>query len=249
MEDATDALAVERALGGAVRLAARPASDRARFASPLVKRAEEIFEGRTRTGGDALSREIAQLALAWASGPPPRPPWAIAETFTLIPAARIREACEVIEGGPAGAELLAEPTAEDGSVRPDALLARLATWRSAPLHRCDLEVALLRLPPVGASFWAAWDKVHPDSAKAARQAYQQGRTQLTLEPVRTTGPGPGRRRAGHGRLRRGIRANARRRRTPARLPRAGLGTAGRANGFRLRRAAQPGQAAQPAPPV
>jgi hypothetical protein len=195
MEDATDALAVERALGGAVRLASWPASDRGRFGAPLVKRAEEITEGRTRTG-DALSSEIARLALAWASVPPSRPPWAVAETLTLIPAARIREACAVIEGGPAGAELLAEPSAADGSVHPDTLLARLATWRGAPLRRFDLEVALLRLPPVDAAFWAAWDKLHPDSAKAARQAFHEGTTQLTLEPVLATAPSGNRHREG-----------------------------------------------------
>jgi len=94
----------------------------------------------------------------------------------------------VVEGGPAGAELLAEPSAADGSVHPDARLARLATWRGAPLRRFDMEVALLRLPPVDASFWAAWDKVHPDSAEEARQAYRVGKAELTFEPAISTVP-------------------------------------------------------------
>jgi len=66
-------------------------------------------------------------------------------------------------------------------VHPDALLARLATWRGAPVFRYDMEVALLRLPPVDASFWAAWDKVHPASADQARQAYPAGTAKLTFQ--------------------------------------------------------------------
>ena len=95
---------------------------------------------------------------------------------------RVVEACYLIGGGPAGAELLAEPSAADGSVHPDALLARLATWRGEPVLRYDMEVAVLRLPPVDASFWAAWDRVHHASAEQARRAYQAGTSKLTLEP-------------------------------------------------------------------
>jgi hypothetical protein len=111
----------------------------------------------------------------------------------MIPAARALEACYLVKGGPAGAELLAEPSAADGSVHPDALLARLATWRGAPVFRYDMEVALLRLPPVDASFWGAWDKVNPASAEQARQAYQAGTAKLTLEPaIETTADRQGR---------------------------------------------------------
>jgi hypothetical protein len=73
-------------------------------------------------------------------------------------------------------------------VYPDALFARLATWRGAPVFRYDLEVALLRLPPVDASFLVAWDAVHPASAEQARQAYEARTAKLTIEPVIETAP-------------------------------------------------------------
>jgi hypothetical protein len=191
MEDAPDALSVEHAMAGAVRLATLPPSDRERLGSPLVKRAEELVSvsGSTRHP-HALSEGIARLALAWACVPCPPPAWLSDKTvpLTMIPAVRAFEACRLIEGGPAGAELLAEPSAADGSVHPDALLARLATWLGAPVFRYDMEVALLRLPPVDASFWVAWDEVHPASAELARQAYQARTAKLTIEPVIETAP-------------------------------------------------------------
>ena len=183
MEAAPDPLAVERAMAGAVRLATVPESERNRLGSPLVKRAEDILFGQGRAG-DALSEGIARLILAWACVPCPPPGWIANKTvpFMMFHGVRVVEACYLIGGGPAGAELLAEPSAADGSVHPDALLARLATWRGAPVLRYDMEVAVLRLPPVDASFWAAWDKVHHASAEQARQAYQAGTAKLILEP-------------------------------------------------------------------
>jgi Family of unknown function (DUF6493) len=144
MEDAPDALAVEQVMAGAVRLATLPESDRKRLGSPLVKRAKELLSGLILTP-HALSEGIARLALAWACVPFPPPAWLSNKTvpLTMIPAVRAFEACHLIKDGPAGAELLAEPSAADGSVHPDALLARLATWRGAPVFRYDLEVALL----------------------------------------------------------------------------------------------------------
>lgn len=184
MEDANDPLAIERALGGAVRLAAMPSSDRERLGSPLVRRAEEFLSGLAH-GGHGLSQWFALLALAWAAVPYEPPAWVAAVGGELrgILGARVIEARRLIEDGPAGAELLAEPSAADGSVHPDALLARLATWRGAPLPRYDMEVALLRLPPVDASFWESWDKAHPASAEAARQAYEAGIAEQSLERV------------------------------------------------------------------
>jgi hypothetical protein len=183
MEAAPDPLAVERAMAGAVRLAAVPESDRKRLGSPLVKRAEDILFGQARAG-DALSEWIARLVLAWSCVPCPPPGWISNKTvpFMMFHGVRFVEACYLIAGGPAGAELLAEPSAADGSVHPDALLARLATWRGAPVIRYDMEVAVLRLPPVDPSFWAAWDKVHHASAEQARQAYQAGTATLILGP-------------------------------------------------------------------
>ena len=184
MEDAPDPLAVERAVAGAARLANLPESERERLGSPLVKRAEQLVSGLIRRP-HALSEGIARVALAWASVPFQRPAWASNKTVPsgMIPAARALEVCYLFKGGPAGVELLAEPSAADGSVYPDALLARLATWRGAPVFRYDMEVALLRLPPVDASFWGAWNKVHPASGEQARQAHQAGTVELTLKPA------------------------------------------------------------------
>jgi Family of unknown function (DUF6493) len=189
MEDASDPLTVERAMAGAVRLATVPQSERERLGSPLVKRAEELTSGHVRHPHE-LSDGIARLALAWAGVPCPPPGWASVKRllFTRIPAYRALEAQRLVQDGPAGAELLAEPSAADGSVHPDTLLARLATWRGALLFRYDMEVALLRLPPVDASFWAVWERAHPASAEQARYAYQAGAAKLTLEPVIETAP-------------------------------------------------------------
>jgi hypothetical protein len=190
MEDAPDPLAVERALADAVRLATLPKPDRERLGSPLVKRAKQLVSGPTRHP-HALSEAIARLALAFACVPCPPPVWASNKTvlFARIPAVRALEACHLIEDGPAGAELLAEPSAADGSVHPDTLLSRLATWQDAPVFRYDLEVALLRVPPVDTAFWVAWDEVHPASAEQARLAYQARTADLTVEPVIETAPG------------------------------------------------------------
>jgi Family of unknown function (DUF6493) len=186
MEDAPDPLAVERVMAGAVRLATVPEPDRRRLGAPLVKRAEELVGGYIRRP-HALSEWIARLALAWAAVPCAPSNWVnIAKIVRNIHAARALEALSLIEHGPAGAELLAEPTAADGSVHPDALLARLATWRGAPLLRYDTEVALLRLPPADPSFWPAWADVHPASAREARQAHQAGQAELAFEPVAGT---------------------------------------------------------------
>jgi Family of unknown function (DUF6493) len=189
MEDAPDPLTVERATAGAVRLATVPQSERERLGSPLVKRAEDLTAGHVRHPHE-LSDGIARLALAWAGVPCPPPGWASVNRllFTRIPAYRALEAQRLVQDGPAGTELLAEPSAADGSVHPDTLLARLATWRGALLFRYDMEVALLRLPPVDTSFWAAWERVHPASAEHARHAYQAGTAKLTLEPVIETAP-------------------------------------------------------------
>jgi uncharacterized protein DUF6493 len=187
MEDAPDALVVERAMAGAVRLAALPESDRERLGSPLVKRAEQLTSGYARRP-HAFSEGIARLALAWACVPCAPPTWASKSTQVVrdIPNTRALEAYHAVVDGPAGAELLAEPSAADGSVHPAALLARLATWRGAPIFRFDMEVALLRLPTVDASFWEAWDKVHPASTGQARRAYLAGTTDLAFGTVVST---------------------------------------------------------------
>jgi hypothetical protein len=73
MEDASDALAVERAMAGAVRLCGLPPAERARLATPLLKRAgerlREDYDGPF--GGREIASDIAGLTLAWGSGRAP----------------------------------------------------------------------------------------------------------------------------------------------------------------------------------
>lgn len=204
IEDASDTLAVERALAGAVRLAALPAGDRARLAGPLLKRAEkrarEDYDGPF--SGHETTADMACLALAWggrrsAIVAHDDRPWGSeareavrrsgeARTMAGIPSARAWEAAKLISSG-RPARLLAEPESERGAISPDRLLDRLAGWAGSPaarLPRHDLEVALLRLTPgAGDSFWSAWARVHPTSARAARRAYEEGLAPLRFEPV------------------------------------------------------------------
>lgn len=74
MEDASDALAVERALAGAVRLAGLPLPERATLAGPLLKRAraraEEDHDGPF--SGRLIRCDMAWLTLTWGTGEPPR---------------------------------------------------------------------------------------------------------------------------------------------------------------------------------
>ena len=199
MEDPSDALAVERAVAGAVRLCALPAAERARLAGPLLKRAErrlrEDYDGPF--SGYATASDIAALTLAWGTGrvPDPRPvrPWGSedretvlrsgqAKTMAGILTARIREASALVACG-RPVQLLAEPESERGVIGPDRLLDRLASWAGEPLPRYDLEVALLRLRPgLDEEFWSAWSALHPSSQPGARRAYHQGLASLDFEP-------------------------------------------------------------------
>jgi hypothetical protein len=69
-EDASDPLAVERVMAGAVRLAALPSAERARLAAPLLaragKRLREDYDGPF--SGYEITSDIAALTLAWGSG-------------------------------------------------------------------------------------------------------------------------------------------------------------------------------------
>jgi hypothetical protein len=179
IEDASDALAVERALAGAVRLAGLPIAERARLAGPLLRR---VGPGHPDPFG---SGDVAGLARAWGVGQIPAEPggtWQSRE-FTLssgILSARIREACQFIVGG-AGL-LLAEPEFADGSISHGCLLDRLRQRASLPeagaLGRLDLEQALLRLAPgAGDAFWAQWASLPAMPglllAGPARRAYEE----------------------------------------------------------------------------
>jgi len=70
MEDASHALAVERALAGAVRLSAVPLAERAEVAGPLLKRARKQglgdFDGPF--SGHAIRADMGWLTLTWGTG-------------------------------------------------------------------------------------------------------------------------------------------------------------------------------------
>jgi hypothetical protein len=183
LEDASDALALERTMAGMVRLASLPVSERARIAAPLLKRARKVSE----QDPDAefrfsLTGAVAWLTLTWATGELPAflSGRGVPESGREILYARLWEACELIASGASGASgpLLAEPEFTDGSISASALLERVGRWsafhRAVP--RYDLEMALLRLAP-GADD-ASWLP-----SETARRMYEEGRQALTFEPV------------------------------------------------------------------
>lgn len=210
MEDASDPVAVERAMAGAVRLASLPAADRARLAAPLLRRAEERAgeDFRGPFSGHEITADIARLALAWGAGwsvrdAPDRDYWGREDRQAVWPSgearqmagilsARVREAAGLIGSG-RPVRLLADPETERGAVSPGRLLQRLACWSGASaarIPRHDLEIALLRLAPsVDESFWSEWAQVHATSARTARRLYQEGIVPLSLEPVIGQAPG------------------------------------------------------------
>ncbi len=200
MEDASDALALERAVAGAVRLCVLPPGQRARLAGPLLKRAErrlrEDYDGPF--SGHEIVADVAALTVTWATGQVPETGAAMrpagceeretvlrsgqARVMAGILTARIWEACMLISGG-RPALLLAEPEFATGAIGPDRLLDRLRSWADEDLPRYDLETALVRLVPgLDDAFWSAWGAMHPASLPAARDAYRQGHTPLAFEP-------------------------------------------------------------------
>lgn len=167
MEDASDALAVERALAGAVRLAACPLAERAEVARPLLKRARKqaLDDGAGPFSGHAIRADVGWLTLTWGTGelPPASTmehlgwhpeghdtPWPSRRPKILsgILSARIGEACTLIAAGRA-LPLLAEPEFADGAISPGELAARQSRWTAAELTPCryDLEAARLRAAP------------------------------------------------------------------------------------------------------
>ena len=188
MEDASDPLAVERALDGAVRLSALPLPNRARLAEPLLKRARQqvAADYQGPFSGYWPRGDIAQLTLTWATGEMPpsnsrglvTSKWrhgAAPRSMSGILSTRGWEACTLIADGH-GFPLLATPEFADGSISHDELLARLACWPGngpGPRHpRTDREVAMLRLAP-GAQ------AVLPDNLLAA---YDPAQGPLSIEP-------------------------------------------------------------------
>ncbi len=167
MEDASDTLAVERALAGAVRLAALPLASRAELAGPLLKRARrQVHDDPAGPfSGYSIRADVAWLTLTWATGQPPPPsmmeyagwhspgydtPWQIRPPTILsgILSARIGEACTLITQGRAQPPL-AEPEFADGSISPGTLQARAELWAAAGVTPSphDREVARLRVGP------------------------------------------------------------------------------------------------------
>jgi hypothetical protein len=167
MEDASDALAVERTLAGAVRLAALPLAERAQAAGPLLKRARkqalEDFAGPF--SGHSIRADMSWLTLTWGTGelPPASTmehrgwqqeghdtPWQSRRATILsgIVSARVGEACTLIAAGRA-VQLLAEPEFADGTISTAELTARQALWAAAKVTPCryDLEAAHLRAAP------------------------------------------------------------------------------------------------------
>jgi hypothetical protein len=199
MEDASDSLAVERAMAGAVRLAALPVAERARLAGPLLKRAaaQAPTDWAGPFSGLVIRADMAWLTQTWATGQPPdlraHRGWGAqtreqvrrsgtARTMAGILSARIWEACTLVASGDAGL-LLAEPEFADGTISRGELLARLARPGGMRPPGHDLEVALLRLEPgAGEEFWAEWARLDSRSADVARRAYAEGLVSLDFEP-------------------------------------------------------------------
>jgi hypothetical protein len=202
IEDASDALAVERALAGAVRLASLPLTDRAWLSAPLLKRAakqtEDDFGGPF--SGHQIRTDMAWLVQAWATGEPPpayderhQYVWGAqgrtevkrsgaARTMAGILSARVREACGLIASGHAGC-LLAEPEFADGTISHGTLLDRLGALGRSRRPQHDFEIALLRLAPgADEAFWAEWARFDQGMAYAARRAYDEGHARLDFEP-------------------------------------------------------------------
>jgi hypothetical protein len=188
MEDATDALAVERALAGAVRLAALPLASRAAFAAPLLKRARQVADDDPygTFSGFSIRSSMAFLTLAWGTGvlPPLRDrvvSWQPQSPRIIrILGSRIGEACSLIADGHAG-ELLAGPELADGAISPETLLARLAQWTRRAPCQFDLEQALLRLAP-GADE-AFWGRFGGGDAVQARRVHEESRTAFDFDVV------------------------------------------------------------------
>jgi hypothetical protein len=207
MEDASDTLAVERALAGAVRLAALPLADRAWLAAPLLKRAvkqtNDDFGGPF--SGHMIRTDMAWLVRTWGTGEPPpvhderhEHMWGAegrseversgaARTMAGILSARVWEASRLIASGHAGS-LLAAPEFADGTIGHGTLLDRLTVPGRSRHAQHDFEIALLRLAPgADEAFWAEWARLDEEMARAARRAYDERHARLDFEP-RAGGP-------------------------------------------------------------
>lgn len=74
IEDATDAIAAERALAGAVRLSALPRDERSSLAGPLLKRAQQVMHDDSPFYGNLITSDMAVIAHVWGGQPLPAEP-------------------------------------------------------------------------------------------------------------------------------------------------------------------------------
>lgn len=207
LEDAADAIAVERVLAGAVRLSGLPPRQRSQAAAPLLKRAAAIMDTYTPFSGERLTSDIALIAHVWGSGQLPAEDvprhrrWHMPGQFAVdstgraltmagIVSARAWEVARIIEAGHGGL-LLAEPQTSRGAITPDCLLERLQ--RLAHHHdrtgarqagRYDRDAALLRLAPTAPdSLWAVWEQADGTTAGRLRETHHLLRSPLRFEAV------------------------------------------------------------------
>lgn len=207
LEDAADAIAVERALAGAVRLSRLPLRQRSQAAAPLLKRAAAVMDIYTPFSGERLTSDIALIAHVWGSGQLPAEDvprhrrWHMPGEFAVdstgraltmagIFSARAWEAARIIEAGHGGL-LLAEPQSSRGAITPDCLLERLQQLahhhdrtgaRQAAGY--DRDAALLRLAPSPPnSLWDAWEQVDGTSAGTLRETHRLLQTPLRFAAV------------------------------------------------------------------
>jgi hypothetical protein len=133
LEDARDAMAVERALAGAVRLSSLPLRQRRQAAAPLLKRAAAVMDTYVPFSGIRITSDMALITHVWGGGElptedtPRHKRWHMpgeyavdsmgrALTMAGIFSARAWEAARIIEAGQGGF-LLAEPQTRRGAAR------------------------------------------------------------------------------------------------------------------------------------
>ena len=203
MEDARDAIAVERALAGAVRLSGLPEHERRRAAGPLLKRAAFIADEYSPFSGGQVASDIALITLAWGTGQLPVDDFsrdgysyfpgkvAVDESgratfMTGIFSARAWEAARLIESGRGGL-LLAEPETERAAISAAGLADRLRQFGGEGMRlagRHDLGVALMRLAPDAPdSLWSALSELAGIPPQALAASHRAMAEPLTFEYV------------------------------------------------------------------
>ena len=206
IEDATDAIAAERALAGAVRLSSLPLGQRRRLAAPLLKRTERVMHRYEPFSGDLISSDMAIIASVWAGEKLPADHYAREDNWHMpgkyavassgqaltmagIFSARAWEAARIIETGQGGV-LLAEPQTERGAISAETLLRRIRELAACPaaVHRLlehDREQALLRLAPgaADAELWTAWAPIAGQPADALRESHEVIQSPISFAAV------------------------------------------------------------------